>query len=183
MFCENCGNKLADGIKFCPVCGTKVTVVAPAVEEVVPEAVPETVSEVVPAEEPPIGMPPVAHLVPDEVPQPTETVVTSAPAAKKANSTGALVLGILGLVFSESGLIGLILSIIGYVKSNKFMIINGKHDGKSKTGKILSLIGIIFSIISTVIIIAVGALVAVAVSSGAADDLLRSIAGGGEIIF
>lgn len=219
MFCENCGTKLEEGVKFCPACGTKAKVIeetpvvdtpaveeptvlieetpvitepAPAVEEipetatepveeVVPEAVPEIVPEVVPAAEPPIGMAPVAHVVPPEVQVPNEAVTTPAPAAKKASSTGALVFGILGFVFSDTGLLGLILSIIGCVKANKFAIMNGRGDGKSKAGKVLSIIGLVFSIISTALIIAVAAFVVYVVVNGDADNLLRALASGGEL--
>ena len=33
MFCQECGQKLADGTKFCPYCGAKIQAAPPPVEE------------------------------------------------------------------------------------------------------------------------------------------------------
>ena len=33
MFCQECGQKLADGTKFCPYCGAKIQAAPPLVEE------------------------------------------------------------------------------------------------------------------------------------------------------
>ena len=38
MFCKNCGNKLSDGAKFCPFCGTMIA------ETPAPENLPEETS-------------------------------------------------------------------------------------------------------------------------------------------
>lgn len=70
------------------------------------------------------------------------------------NATGALVLGILSIVFSFCyGIVGIILGIIGLILANKATQLfeqnpNGYSQpslGNAKTGKILSIIGLVLS--------------------------------------
>ena len=67
------------------------------------------------------------------------------------NAKAALILGILSLVLGN-----VILGIIGLVQANKAYAL-GFTGGKAKAGKILSIIGIIVSVILIIIIIASGA--------------------------
>ena len=62
-----------------------------------------------------------------------------------------LVFGILSLVFS--GIVGLILGIVGRKKGKAFVAQGGQLTGGSKVGFILSLVGIIVSIVAIVIIV------------------------------
>ncbi len=62
-----------------------------------------------------------------------------------------LVFGILSLVFS--GIVGLILAIVGRKKGKAFIEQGGTLTGASKVGYILSLVGMIFSIIAIVFIV------------------------------
>lgn len=39
MFCQNCGAKLPENVKFCPYCGTKIEMPEPKVEEVKQEVI------------------------------------------------------------------------------------------------------------------------------------------------
>ena len=65
---------------------------------------------------------------------------------KKMNPVAALVLGICSVVFSGSGIIGIILAIIGLVLAKK----SDPEDKKVKAGKILSIIGLILSILGII---------------------------------
>ena len=72
---------------------------------------------------------------------------------KNKLSSGSLTFGILGLVFAESGILGIIFSAIGLSKAKKYAAEAGELTGKAKTGKILATLGLVFSIISLVCII------------------------------
>ncbi len=69
---------------------------------------------------------------------------------KQKLSTQSLVFGILGLVFCESGILGIIFSAIGLSKAKKYAAEAGELTGKAKTGKILATLGLVFSIIAIV---------------------------------
>ena len=66
-------------------------------------------------------------------------------------STKALVWGNLGLAMSGWGVLGLIFSIIGKNCANSFERMTGELSGKAKVGSILAKIGLIISIVMTVI--------------------------------
>ncbi|MBQ4105812.1 MAG: DUF4190 domain-containing protein [Clostridia bacterium] len=89
------------------------------------------------------------------------------------NSMKALIFGIIGLVLSESGLLGLIFSIIGLSQAKKYKQNFGELAGKAKVGNILSTLGLIFSILMMafwviyIIVIVVIAIAGAAASSGA----------------
>ena len=88
----------------------------------------ETQSDIQPSDQGPYGQ--ASDLVLDEMPQPT--------------GTAPLVLGILSIIFA--GLVGLILGIIGVVKSNE--VLKAMPDnGKAKGGRICSIVGIVFSVL------------------------------------
>lgn len=69
---------------------------------------------------------------------------------KQKLSSGSLTFGILGLIFCSTGLLGLIFSAIGRSKAKKYAAEAGAVEGKAKVGKILSTIGLVFSIINLV---------------------------------
>lgn len=74
---------------------------------------------------------------------------------KEKLSKQSLIFGILGLVFCESSILGIIFSAIGLAKAKKYAAENGQLEGKAKTGKILATLGLVFSIICLVIYIIV----------------------------
>lgn len=78
---------------------------------------------------------------------------------KEKLSTQSLVFGILSLVFTELSILGIIFGAVGKSKAKKFAELNeGVVTGKAKVGKILSTLGLVFSIICLVcvVIIAIG---------------------------
>lgn len=81
---------------------------------------------------------------------------------KNKLASGSLTFGILGLIFCESGLLGIIFSAIGLSKAKKYAAEAGELTGKAKTGKILATLGLVFSIISLVCIIIIAIVSAVA---------------------
>lgn len=77
---------------------------------------------------------------------------------KLPHSTAALVLGIFSIITCcFNGIPGLILSIIGLMQSNKAIAIHQEDPelyegiGNAKAGKIISIIGIIFSVLATLL--------------------------------
>ena len=71
------------------------------------------------------------------------------------NASKALTFGILSLAFAGTGILGLIFAIIGMGKAKAFAAETGEVTGKAKAGKILSIFGLIGSIIVLVIILVV----------------------------
>ena len=75
------------------------------------------------------------------------------------NASKALTFGILSLVFSWTGILGLIFAIVGMKKAKAYAAETGVLAGKAKVGKILSIIGLIgsiFMVLYWIIIIAFG---------------------------
>lgn len=132
MFCPECGSQLEEGARFCQNCGAKVQA-------------PDSVNDERKHEEP---------LRPETVVMDQPPKAEARPAASteaEALSSSALTMGILSLVFSSLGLLGLIFAIIGKSKVKKFRNLTGAVSGKVTAGKILSTIGLIISIIMTVV--------------------------------
>ena len=72
--------------------------------------------------------------------------------------TKALVFGILGLAFCETGILGLIFSIIGLSKANNYIRNFGNVSNQVRIGKRLSIAGLILSIVMIVLIVTLVAL-------------------------
>lgn len=65
-----------------------------------------------------------------------------------------LTLGILSIVFASiTGIVGIILGAIGRKKGKEFLAQGGELTGASKVGFILSKVGVILGIISTIFIV------------------------------
>lgn len=157
MFCQNCGNQLAEGAAFCGQCGTKVAVQAapqqPAYEA--PQSAPQ------PAYEAPQSTPQPAYEAPQQpaytAPQPSyQQPVQAAPVQKQTNAdldsmaTNTMIFGIIGLATGVmAGVPGIILSIIAKNKAGEFEACAGSLYGKAKVGSILSRVGLPVSIALT----------------------------------
>ncbi len=73
---------------------------------------------------------------------------------KEKLSTQSLVFGILSIVATSTGLLGIIFGAIGKSKAKAFAAANGGViTGKAKVGKILSTLGFVFGIIAFVCVI------------------------------
>ena len=158
--CEKCGAEVNEGAKFCESCGAPVAA---------PE---ETVVPVV-AEEP--------------AAQEAEVPVNTPEQNGAAN--GALAFSIVGLVLASSGVLGIIFSAIARGKVKK-AVAQGAIGGKIKAAKILSLIGLIASILMTVfwvifciVMVAIAGGIAYGVQSGAFDDMAQELVGSMDINF
>ena len=132
MFCVKCGTKLSDGSNFCGICGAPVETVvneAPTIEET-------------PVEEAPV----------EEVTAPDP----ERESLKAKAASDALRWGILSVVFGMEGFLvtflGIIFATKGFKKADWFAYLNnGTLSGKAKTGRILSKVGLILSIVMTVV--------------------------------
>ena len=76
--------------------------------------------------------------------QPANPAVTVSPSK-------VLTWGILGLAFSDLGILGIIFSAIGLKKSKLFLLEHGALFGQAKVGRILAKVGLIVSIVMTVL--------------------------------
>ncbi|MBP5662001.1 MAG: hypothetical protein J6X30_02470 [Clostridia bacterium] len=83
---------------------------------------------------------------------PAEPVVTgdAQPLAATVSPTKVLVWGILGLAFSELGILGIIFSCVAKKFANTFEQERGMIFGQAKVGRILAKIGFIVGIVMTV---------------------------------
>ncbi len=133
MFCPNCGNQNADGVKFCANCGANLIPDAYSAPEVpvqpVPQVQPQPQQYAAPAP------------APVQTPSYTPNMPPVAPAGTLPQKTN--VLCIVGMIVSlvsilfvgTTALIGLILSIIGLISAGKK---NEKGKGQAITGIIVS---------------------------------------------
>ncbi|MBR0425622.1 MAG: zinc ribbon domain-containing protein [Clostridia bacterium] len=152
--CKNCGSELAESAKFCENCGAPVEV---------PEAV-AAVEETVTYESTPV----------------VATAVNT-PEQESACKT-ALVLSIIGLALCESGVPGIIFSAIAKSKVKKAKAL-GAIGGKLKTAGILATIGLVVSIVMTVVwviyAIAVaavfGAIIYEGIDSGTFEEVISEL--------
>lgn len=78
-----------------------------------------------------------------------QPVYTATPA--EDNSTKTLIFGIIAIVLSELGLLGLIFAILGKKEAKKYEQNFGALTGKAKVGAILSKVALILSIVMAVV--------------------------------
>lgn len=108
-------------------------------------------------------------------PQPSAPGYYQPVAAQSGKATGALVCGILAILFSWAPLFGIILGIVAIVLAGKAVKEAGKN-GKTTGGKVCGIVGIVLSIIVFILAVIIGftALGFLAGNSDARDSLLSS---------
>lgn len=143
MTCVKCGTVFADGTNVCPTCGTVYQVAQAPVQQAPVQQAPV---QQVPVQQVPVQQVPVQQV-------PVQPVTPAAPVAP-INDTPILVLGILSLVFFYVPVAGIVLAAIAIAKAGKIVKAGQPLLGKGKAGKILGIIGLVFSIICNVYYIA-----------------------------
>ena len=197
MFCPKCGTQVPDGVKFCPSCGNlmqaqpqaPVQPQAPAQPQMQfqqdnfygePAQQPAYQQPVYQDPVPPAGPAPAYNAYQEPAPQPTYNVYQEpAPQPEYYNSDGTpddggastpiLILGILGLAFSFSGVIGIILSAIAKGKAKGFKARFGSLFGKAKVGNGLAKAGLIIAIIMTIFWFVMGVIMGIVAAVSGAD--------------
>ena len=132
MFCQNCGNQIADNTNVCPFCGAP-TGAAPVNNN----------------QQPNYGY---QQPQPQYQAQPQQPVVNATP-QMEAQSKSVLTFGILAIAFGCSfflSFLGIIFGAIAGRKANEFIGMCGVLYGRAKVGKILGKIGLILGIVLTV---------------------------------
>lgn len=156
MFCAKCGKEMEDNAKFCPSCGAEAsgetTSEQPAAEQ--PTAEQPTAEQ--PTAEQPVAEQPAAEQPAAATAQPAAGPVGSEPST--GGAVGALVCGIIAMIFCWIpfvNIIGLILGIVAMVLGGKARKIlpEGKR-GMATAGFVLGIIALIISIIYLIIVIA-----------------------------
>lgn len=122
MFCENCGKQIPDGTQVCPYCSAEYA-----------------------AEEAPNTPPAADSTYAAPAPEPFMTNPYQKQQKPLDYSTISLVLGIVGLVFCFS-CSGFIINIVGIVFG-----IKAKNESGRQAGLIMSIIGLVLAIITTII--------------------------------
>ncbi len=137
----------------------------------------DSTSQTVPAPAQPTAAPaqPQPGMVPPP-PPPSAPGVSSAPASavppqSDGKATGALVCGILAIIFSGSVLLGIVLGIVAIVLAGKALDPQG---GKAKGGKICGIVGLVLSILALILYFAFGALLAGIVAGSYSDPQISS---------
>ncbi len=91
---------------------------------------------------------------------------------KEKLSTQSMIFGIISLVLSSGGILGIIFGAIGKAKAKAFAAQNeGIVTGKAKVGKILSTLGLVFGIVMTVLWVVYIIVVAAAAANGALNNI------------
>ncbi len=138
MFCKYCGHELPNDARFCSKCGKVCT----TLQDVMPE---QEIVGTAPAPQPENMFGAQTNVVIDEK-------------EKSSMEKKSLVLSIIGLILGASWFmspIGLILSALAKRTLNKCKANFGTLGGKARAAKILSLVGLILSIICTVALVMV----------------------------
>lgn len=183
MICTNCGAEIPEGAKFCISCGTPAAAApveqpvpeapqapvyeqpqAPIYEQ--PQAAPVYAAAAAPQQpqyQQPQYQQPQQYAQPQyqqyQQPQYQQQPTYYAQPQPDAGVSGkpALTFGILGIVFAcfpwLISILGIIFSAIGLGKAKAFKAAAGQLYGPAKVGKILATIGLIISIIMTVIFV------------------------------
>lgn len=135
-----------------------------------PSAVPQQPAQNAPSSDgvPPAAVPPAAPYVPSPGPVPPPAAPPQQPfasgqpadpygqpAPSNGKAIGALVCGILAIVFAASIIPGIVLGIVAIVLAGKALKESGK-DGKATGGRICGIAGIVLSVIALFIYIALG---------------------------
>ncbi|MCR4682163.1 MAG: zinc ribbon domain-containing protein [Clostridiales bacterium] len=144
MFCPNCGLQLADGTAFCSNCGTKLAVGQP---QPAPQPAPQPQPQAQPAYQQPAYQQPQYQQTAYQQPQYQAGFQQPVQTAPQVNTTPALVMAIMSLVFCGSGLLGLIFAIVAKNKVRSCVAAGAPLSGKLKAAKILAGFGLAFSII------------------------------------
>ena len=178
MFCPNCGLQLADGTAFCSNCGTKLAVGQP---QPAPQPAPQPQPQAQPAYQQPAYQQPAYQQPAYQQPQYQAGFQQPVQTAPQVNTTPALVMAIMSLVFCSSGLLGLIFAIVAKNKVRSCVAAGAPLSGKLKAAKILAGLGLAFSIIMMIVwvIYAIAAIVALI---GAASYDWSSLCAFGSIL-
>ena len=128
MYCKNCGAQLPDNAVFCTECGAQQAAPQPQ-----PQPQPQPTYQ---QPQQPVYQQPVYQ-------QPQYTPVV---AASTADAGSAFTFGLLSLIFCGTGILGLIFAIVSKNKLKAYLAEGGVLAGKAKAAKILSTLGLIFSI-------------------------------------
>ena len=148
MFCPNCGLQLADGTAFCSNCGTKLAVGQP---QPAPQPAPQPQPQAQPAYQQPAYQQPAYQQPAYQQPQYQAGFQQPVQTAPQVNTTPALVMAIMSLVFCSSGLLGLIFAIVAKNKVRSCVAAGAPLSGKLKAAKILAGLGLAFSIIMMIV--------------------------------
>ena len=174
LFCSNCGAQLAEGTKFCAVCGTPVQAAAPVQEPEVQyaPAAEEPAVEYIPQAEAPVQEEAPAYVPPVEEPAPVYTPPVEEPAAAyvplvddPANVVypidtppvnplfgETLKWGIMAIAFASTfwiSFLGIVFGLKAKKTSDKALASNNGAplSGKAKVGTILGKVGLILGIV------------------------------------
>ena len=180
-FCPNCGTKVesfaqpvaaaapvAAAVEAAPVQAAPVEAAPVQAIPAAPAPAPADPYQPAPAPAPAPAPVPVQPVYPAAPVQPvysqapayaTPVTPVATPSENPGAATAALILGIVAIVcpwFVYTAPASIVCGAIGMAKASKFVNSNGGfHNGKSRTGKILSLVGLIFGCIFTFILLIV----------------------------
>lgn len=143
--CQTCGADMAEEARFCADCGTAVATDADATA---PPPAPDDRTQAIPSPAPTVVS---AQGVPVQVAPGTTTVVVQQQASPGSPGVGVagFILVIVGLFVPLVGLVGLVLSIVGYRQAKR----EGLSTGLSLAGMIIGAIATFLTIISIIILL------------------------------
>lgn len=156
MFCSSCGNELPDSATFCPFCGASVAPHGAADPSPINAPEPDPITSDEPSGPagahsdaatgtvpPPIT--PDAPMAPGNAPRPADDHLAIA----------SLVCGIIGLLFSPSIIVGIVLCIIAVMLARSYTQVGGASV-MAKVGKICGLVGLVCSALALVLFMTIG---------------------------
>ncbi len=138
MFCKNCGNQLADDVKFCSVCGAPVDTTAPTQDPTPVEPIPAEI----PVETPVENLDPIPTM-------PPAAVVGSYPSPVSVLVWGIVALSLACTVWFS--FLGIIFGAVGLGKAKKYFLSGAPYSTQVKVGRGLAKGGLIAGIVITAV--------------------------------
>lgn len=150
MICKNCGAQIPDGSAFCTECGAPVQQEQPVQQE-------------------PVQQPQYTPVQQTYTAEPTPAV----------SGKPVLICGILALALNSipyvGWIAGLICAIIGMKKAKAYVAANGQLTGAAKVGRILSIVGLVCSIVMAFVWLIVIIVAIIGAASGVIQSSIDSI--------
>lgn len=156
MFCSSCGKELPDSATFCPFCGASVASRSAADPSPINAPEPDPIT----SEEPSGQAGAHSDAAKGTVPPPVTPDAPMAPGnarhpADDHLAIASLVCGIIGLLFSPSIIVGIVLCIIAVMLARSYAQAGGASV-MAKVGKVCGLVGLVCSALALVLFMTIG---------------------------
>lgn len=156
MFCSSCGKELPDSATFCPFCGASVAPRGATDPSPINAPEPDPITSDEPSGQAGARSDAATGTVPPPIAPDAPTAPGNAPRpADDHLAIASLVCGIIGLLFSPSIIVGIVLCIIAVMLARSYTQVGGASV-MAKVGKVCGLVGLVCSVLALVLFMTIG---------------------------